>query len=268
MKLLDADLDLERFFEALERSADCVLIIDYDGTLAPFRENRSRAEPYPGVRSAIDRIMERSGNRVVVVSGRSVEDVRPLLGFRKPPEIWGCHGWERMMSDESRIVPRIDERFRGGLREALSWAESEGLVQRCEKKTACLAFHWRGLAPASIASAREAIERGWREIADREGMPLRDFDGGIELHAPGRDKGTAITTILDEAPAGAVAAYLGDDHTDEDAFRALGEKGLSVLVNHSFHETAADLWLVPPHELLDFLARWACARGGADGTLR
>jgi len=265
MKLLSSDLDIERFFHSLERSAHCILIIDYDGTLAPFRERRGEAEPYPGVRRSIDLIMERSQSRVVVVSGRSAGDVRPLLGFRKPPEIWGCHGWERMMPDGSHDLPAIDERYRRGIREALDRAGAEGFAPRCETKTASVAFHWRGLAPASIHSAREKIEREWRKIADRNGMLLGDFDGGIELRVPGRNKGTAVNTILDDAPPGAVTAYLGDDRTDEDAFSALKGRGLSVLVNESFHPTAADLWLIPPRELLEFLARWGAARGGDGG---
>lgn len=268
MKLLNANLDIERFFDRLERSAECTLIIDYDGTLAPFREDREEAEPYPGVAGCIDRIMERSGSRVVVVSGRSVEDVRPLLGFKKPPEIWGCHGWERMMPDASLHVPEIDERHRGGLREALSWAETRGLESRCERKTACLAFHWRGLAPATIASLHETVDRVWREIAVRNGMLLREFNGGIELRVPDRDKGTAVETILAETPPGAVTAYLGDDRTDEDAFKALKGKGLSVLVNESFHETTADLWLIPPRELLAFLSRWGGLCGGSNETFQ
>lgn len=266
MKLLNSEFDIEKFFDGLGRSTESILIIDYDGTLAPFRKDRDRAVPYPGVRRSIDDIMERSGSRVFVVSGRSAGDVRSLLGFRKLPEIWGCHGWERMMPDASLRVPEIDERHRSGLQEALSWAEAKGLASRCERKVACLAFHWRGLASASIPSMCEAVERGWGDIADRDGMELRDFNGGIELRIPGRDKGTAVQTILDEAAPGAAIAYLGDDRTDEDAFRALKGNGLTVLVNESFHATTADLWLIPPRELLEFLSRWTSTCGDDNET--
>jgi trehalose-6-phosphatase len=51
-------------------------------------------------------------------------------------------------------------------------------------------------------------------------------------------------------------AYLGDDLTDEDAFRALKGKGLSVLVRKESRTTEADCWLKPPDELLDFLKKW------------
>ncbi len=261
MKLLNPNFDLIRFFAELKRSAVRTLIIDYDGTLAPFREDRDTAVPYPGVRRIIDGIMENGNCRVVVVSGRSIEDIKPLLGFKALPELWGSHGWEHMKSGASYRAPDIDAVYRRGLHEAFTWAEAEGLAPRCERKVACLAYHWRGRTPSPKPSESDTVERKWREIADRDGLLLRGFDGGIELRAPGRDKGTAVRAILEEVPPGTAVAYLGDDRTDEDAFIALRGRGLTVLVNETFHETAADLWLIPPRELLDFLSRWAGACG-------
>jgi trehalose-6-phosphatase len=52
------------------------------------------------------------------------------------------------------------------------------------------------------------------------------------------------------------AAYLGDDATDEDAFKAIRGRGIGVLVRPQFRATAADFWLKPPEELLEFLERW------------
>ena len=54
-------------------------------------------------------------------------------------------------------------------------------------------------------------------------------------------------------------AYLGDDLTDEDAFRAVATRGLGILVRQELRKTAAVAWLRPPEELLDFLHRWARA---------
>jgi trehalose-phosphatase len=261
MKLINPKIDLEAYFVTLSRAAERILIVDYDGTLAPFRTERDRAVPYPDVPPLIDRIMKKGNCRVIVVSGRNIADVKPLLGFAATPEIWGCHGWERLMPDGSYAVPEISARYRDGLHDAFTWARTKGLASRCESKFASIAFHWRGIDPGSIPSIREAIEEGWRSIAERSGFQLAEFNGGLELRIPGRDKGTAIEAIRAEAGEGAAMAYLGDDFTDEDAFEALGGGGLRVLVNETFHETAADLWLIPPGELLDFLSRWADACG-------
>jgi trehalose-phosphatase len=73
-----------------------VLLLDYDGTLAPFRVERDEAVPYAGVREAVRELLGAAHTRVVVVSGRTVTNLRPLLGVEPPPELWGTHGWERM----------------------------------------------------------------------------------------------------------------------------------------------------------------------------
>jgi trehalose-6-phosphatase len=65
---------------------------------------------------------------------------------------------------------------------------------------------------------------------------------------------------MEDIPEGTPVAFLGDDQTDEDAFEMLGERGLKVLVRPEFRDTKADLWLVPPKELLTFLDDWHRAR--------
>ena len=75
----------------------------------------------------------------------------------------------------------------------------------------------------------------------------------------GLDKGGAVREIISEAEAGAPVTYLGDDLTDEAAFRAVNEADgphLSVLMRRERRETAADVWLRPPAELRGFLGRW------------
>ena len=68
-----------------------------------------------------------------------------------------------------------------------------------------------------------------------------------------------VKAILAEYGTGGPAAYLGDDLTDEAAFRAMKGRGLSALVRREWRETEAEIWLRPPAELKGFLAGWARA---------
>jgi trehalose-phosphatase len=104
---------------------------------------------------------------------------------------------------------------------------------------------------------RDELQRAWSAL-EGEGLESLGFDGGEEMRASGRTKGSAVQQVLAESPH-AVCAYLGDDSTDEDAFQAVRPRGLGVLVRPTLRPTRASLWIEPPAELLAFLARWRAA---------
>lgn len=256
--------DLEPFWQCLKRATKRALLLDYDGTLAPFRVERDKAIPYPGVRETIDAILADGQTRLVIISGRWTRDLIPLLGLTRLPEIWGCHGWERLFPDGSHNAGKISGAASRALKEAQEWAHKEGCADRCERKPVAVAIHWRGLEAARIAELQKKVSAAWEPLARRGGLELHSFDGGLELRCPGRDKGFAVNQVFAELGEDAVVAYLGDDLTDEDAFGALKGKGLSVLVREEFRSTEADVWLKPPEELLEFLRNWRRVCGKKD----
>ena len=264
MRVLHELVGLADFFLRLRTAPARALLLDYDGTLAPFHVRPAEATPYPGVREILDALINDGGTHVVIVSGRWTRDLTPLLGLKHLPEIWGSHGWEQLKPDGEYAVGRMDESALRQLVEADSWAGAiEGLGGRCEMKPGGLAIHWRGLEAERIAGIREFVYRNWRLQEMEKNLVWHDFDGGIELRLPGRNKGYAVDAVLAEMPAGTVAAYLGDDMTDEDAFQAIRGRGIGVLVRPEFRASRAGFWLKPPEELLDFLRRWRAAAGGS-----
>jgi len=255
--------EVEQFMNAVARSPVAALLLDYDGTLAPFCLNRQQALPYPGMTELLQEIMVNGRTRVVIVTGRNAHEVIPLLAIHPSLEIWGCHGLERLRPDGTRETPRVEELAMHALADADRWLRYQGLHNRAEFKTGAVAVHWRGLDEATAAQIRGQVLLGWFPIAHTTPMELLEFDGGIEMRMPGRDKGDAVRTILDEIGPKVPVAYLGDDLTDERAFLALGTLGLSVLVRPEWRETAAALWIRPPEGLREFLMRWlqACREG-------
>ena len=249
-------VEVARFMNAVAQSPASALLLDYDGTLAPFCLNRQQALPYPGVTALLQEIIDNGRTRVVIVTGRNAHDVGPLLAVHPIPEIWGCHGWERLRPDGTCEEPHVEEHVRRALADADRWLRYLGLLSRAEFKTGAVAIHLRGLDEATAKEAGSQVLRGWRPIAQSAPMELVEFDGGLEMRTQGRDKGDAVRTILDEIGQGTPVAYLGDDATDERAFLALGTRGLSVLVRPEWRATTAALWIRPPGGLLEFLTRW------------
>jgi trehalose-phosphatase len=259
MEVLHKNLDIDEFYHKLQNTAQRVLMLDYDGTLAPFVAERDNALPYPGIRELLSKLMNDSPTRVVIVSGRSVADLLRLLGLDHPPELWGSHGFERRLASGEIVVPEIPEETRSMLKAVGSWAEQHVPEPQREPKPAGYAFHWRGLDEGAARKLRERVESQWKETLPTAGLSLHEFDGGLEVRIRDINKGHAVRSLVAAAEAQSVISYLGDDLTDEDAFAALEhleERALSVLVRKELRPTVAQLWLQPPGELLEFLRRW------------
>ncbi len=253
---------VDQFMNMVAESPVSALLLDYDGTLAPFCVNRQQALPYPGITALLQEIIASGRTRVVIITGRNAREIVPLLAVDPPPEIWGCHGLERLRPDKTCETGRVEEPMQHALAEANHWLVRHGLGKQTECKTGAIAVHWRGLDEATATEIRGQVLQGWLPIAHDTPMELLEFDGGIEMRMPGHDKGDAVRTILNEIGPEVPVAYLGDDLTDERAFLALGAAGLSVLVRTEWRETAAKLWITPPADLREFLTRWLQASRG------
>jgi trehalose 6-phosphate phosphatase len=261
----DVRAQLDKFLRAVETCPTSLLMLDYDGTLAPFQTERHQAIPYPGVTRLLQEIMSLQRTKVVIISGRDVDHIPPLLQLHPVPEIWGLHGLQRRYSNGVTYTSTVDERTVSDLRDAQRWLVYQGLEQASEWKRVGVAVHWRGLDLAQIEELQGRVMMGWTTIAKATGLRLIEFDGGVEICARHSDKGAAVRALLAEAGPDAPSAYLGDDTTDECAFRAIEGRGLSVLVRPRHRKSAAQIWIQPPGDLVDFLTQWLeSIQGGRD----
>ena len=249
-------VDVDEFWATVEKSARSALLLDYDGTLAPFSINRERAVPYPGVTDLLQRIMNTGRTRLVMVTGRDAREIEPFLKLDPAPEVWGAHGLQRLKPDGTSEMPDIPDDVEEVLRDVGRWLDEQGLHNLVEIKPGSVAVHWRALRPAEAEDLRSKVLLGLFPIADRACLKVLEFDGGVEVRMPDLDKGDAVRTVLAEMGPNAPVAYLGDDFTDEKAFRTLKGRGLAVLVRTKPRRTAAQLSIKPPEELLEFLSHW------------
>ncbi|MDA8389626.1 MAG: trehalose-phosphatase [Gammaproteobacteria bacterium] len=252
MQELTSAGQLGDFLARLARAPERLLVLDYDGTLAPFTPERDQAAFYPGVAPLLQAIIA-SGTIVAFITGRSVAEISPRLPWTGI-DIFGAHGHEhRDREGRDHQVPLPADALLA-LRRVEQELLDRGFGATLERKHGALAVHWRN-APDTL---RARIEHALPAImsclpASVSGTP---FDGGFEFRTRGISKGTALTALLDRHPQAAVA-YLGDDLTDEDAFAALPSGGLGILVRPVLRPTRASVWLRPPGELLEFLGCWA-----------
>jgi trehalose-phosphatase len=247
---------ISAFLEKLADEPSSTLLLDYDGTLAPFQIDRERAYPYPGVLPLLQAIQRSGRTNLIVITGRPIHEVQKLLAPLTGIEIWGAHGLDHLLRDGTRQQIDIDPDLQESLTQAADCLHAEGLSKLMEVKPGGVAVHWRGLSDARIQIVRSTTVEGWRPLTAHDGLKLLEFEGGLELRITRPDKGDAIASILSQLPSDAPVAFLGDDLTDEDGFRRLTNRGLTVLVRSEYRETAAQTWLRPPEELIRFLQQW------------
>jgi trehalose 6-phosphate phosphatase len=247
---------LAKFLATMAAVKIHALLLDYDGTLAPFRANPAEAVPYPGVRDALQLIQRCEQSKIILVSGRRAKEVSQLLGLQDV-EIWGCHGMERLSSTGNLYPVNLDFQTTEALTRVRKALADAGLEKLLESKPTGYAVHWRGLAAEQSQSARNSVEAAWVDTADKDLLRILHFDGGIEICAINMNKGDVVRQVAASFGESFAMAYLGDDITDEDAFQALKGFGLSVLVRETYRNTSADVWIRPPGGVLSFLERWA-----------
>ncbi len=258
---------LDRFFGAFAGAAKALLLLDYDGTLAPFRVDRFKARPWAGVRDLLTLIQNQGPTRIVVITGRPAAEIGPLLGLAVPLEVWGLHGAERLHADGRRQLEKPPPATQAKLNELSAQLRRDSLGGLFEAKPNSATMHWRGIPPGKAKAIEKRTRALFEPLAHLDGLTLLEFESGLELRA-GREKGAAVRTLLDEMKDSIPlpAAFLGDDITDEAAFLTMKGHGLTGLVRRERRDTAADIWLRPPEELRIFLKMWlrACRTVGGD----
>jgi trehalose-phosphatase len=233
-----------------------LLILDYDGTLAPFHVERSRAVPSGRVLGLLAELARSARTRVAIVSGRPIEELERLLG-PLPATLVGEHGWETKAPGEPIVRHPLPDPARAALEHAAEWMAGRVPAGRLERKRTGVVLHTRGLDASEAAELEGVARRLWEELARGADLRLTEVNGGLELRAQGRDKGMATLALLSASPPGSVTVYVGDDRTDEDAFRVLrDDEGFAIRIGPEDPSSAARGRLDRQDDVDAFLARW------------
>lgn len=241
------------FMTWIRRSKSPALMLDFDGTIAPIRDNPLSVRPYMGIQELL-RPIARGKTRLYIISGRSALQLKCILReWDFPFTIFGCHGSEMIAPDGRREVITLRDDTLRALRMAHWRALNVLPPYRVERKATAVAAHFRGMNPKATSGRLRALRFMWLPLTSKADLEIVPFKMGLEIRLAGINKGQRVKEILEP---GQTAAYLGDDRTDEDAFMAIRGRGLGILVSRSFKPTAASAWLSPPDEVLGFLELW------------
>lgn len=250
--LLDDTTLVDRLDE-LARSPQLLVACDYDGTIAPIVDDPMKALPLRETAVALRGLAALPQTEVAVISGRSLRDLAMLSRLPAEIHLVGSHGTEFDIDFALDLDPALRER-RSALLEALATLVAAHPQVTLEKKPASVAVHYRGLPDAEADTVLTALDT----IADHVGdLTVRHGKKVCELLLIPTDKGKALGTVRATVAATAVM-FLGDDVTDEDAFRTLQGPDLAVKVGDG--ATIAPFRVDSPDDVAVLLAALATRR--------
>jgi len=249
---------LKNVQEIARRTDRPAIFLDYDGTLTPIVSHPENALLSDSMRQALQELVLQAP--VAILSGRDLDDVRQRVNIGAIVYA-GSHGFDiagpRRMRKEmaAEFLPKLDMvekelgKQLGGIPGAI-----------VERKRFSIAAHYRNVNESDV----HKVERAVSEVAARH-RELRKMDGKkvYELLPDiDWDKGKAVLWLLENLGLehGKVRPiYIGDDRTDEDAFRALEKSGTGILTSEQPRSTAASYSLKDPTEVERFLRELVAA---------
>jgi trehalose-phosphatase len=249
--------DHEYRFRSALPNGRIFLFLDYDGTLAPIAESPDKAAISHTMHTLVANVAARMP--VAVVTGRGLDDIQQRLGIENAIYA-GNHGseirarGETLVSQQSEQNRRVLDELLDRLRVALS--PFPGVI--IEDKGLTASVHYRRVDLRRLADAANLFENIVRDYEQRfritHGKKVFEIRPIAAWH-----KGDAVTWILDKMGDGRTPVYIGDDITDEDAYRALKGRGLSIAVGGSAY---ADYYIRKQAEVERVLEHLAALAGG------
>jgi len=253
----------ESFSADIRAASHILLLSDYDGTLTPIASRPDEAVLPPEVRDKLRALAAKPTFSIGIISGRSLSETKSLVGVE---EIYyaGNHGLEiegpgfKFIHPTAKVAqPTIQALFR---QLSTKLADIEGPI--VENKGLSLSVHYRLVRrdkEGTVAEIFHEVTSPWLsdgKIRVTSGKKVWEVRPPIDWH-----KGKAVETIIKEKRSflkseQLLTIYLGDDTTDEDAFKIIHRpQGWSIFIGEENTSSNADYFLNSTSEVMTFLSR-------------
>jgi trehalose-phosphatase len=251
---------MKHFFNQLKPEnlkAGAILVFDYDGTLTPIVKRPELVRLPSDVRRLLRTLAKRF--KVAIISGRSLSDIKKRVGL---DGIYysGNHGFEisgprmKLVFPQAERARPIISKLCAELRRELK--RVSGVI--VEDKGLTASVHYRLVVRDKLKAVKKTLEKIVKpqvlsgRVRMTFGKKVFEIKPNLEW-----DKGRAVLWIIAsvDPKKKLVSLYFGDDQTDEDAFLALKDRGITVLVSKNRKKSHAKFFLRDVGEVKMFLER-------------
>lgn len=244
---------IKRIVGDFNKAGKRCILLDYDGTLAPYQKLPSMAVPSEELMQLLQQLTKNPSNEVVIISGRDINTLEKWLGKLHLNMIAEHGAWVKYKGEEWREQVAVNTEWKEQVRPIMQL-----FVDRCagsfiEEKKSTLAWHYRNTnQELGFVRSRELHNSLLQLTAN---TPLQVVDGNkvLEVRMVGVDKGMAALSMI----AGIEPDFIlciGDDATDEDMFKAMRDKAYTIKIGRA--NTSAQYTIVSQKDVFPFLRRF------------
>ncbi|WP_448103939.1 bifunctional alpha,alpha-trehalose-phosphate synthase (UDP-forming)/trehalose-phosphatase [Pedobacter panaciterrae] len=233
-----------------KKSKDRYIFLDYDGTLVGFHGDIDKASPDQELYDILNKLSSDPANRVVLISGRRYQTLQQWFGHLNLDMIAEHGAWQKQLNEEWKALPLLTDKWKQEVKAVLDTYTDRTPGSFIEEKSYSLVWHYRKVEKGlGELRANEIINHLRLFIADK-GLQMMPGNKVIEFKNIEVNKGKAAQNWLYNQNPDFIIA-LGDDHTDEDIFKALPPEAYTIKVGSNI--SAARYYLRDYKEVREML---------------
>ncbi|MBW8686879.1 bifunctional alpha,alpha-trehalose-phosphate synthase (UDP-forming)/trehalose-phosphatase [Chitinophaga rhizophila] len=233
-----------------KKAPERVIFLDYDGTLVGFQANIDLASPDQELYHLLKSLTNDKANHVVMISGRKHETLEEWLG-QLPLDLIAEHGaWHKKYGEDWQKIPGLTAQWKQDIQPILETFMDRTPGSFIEEKSYSLVWHYRKVEVGLGELRANELMNTLRYFTSDIGLQILPGDKVIEIKNVEINKGKATLAWLQERQF-PFALAIGDDHTDEDIFKALPADAVTIKVGSQV--SAARFYLRNHHEVRAFL---------------
>jgi trehalose 6-phosphate synthase/phosphatase len=232
------------------KAKDRYIFLDYDGTLVGFKGDIEMASPDEELYSLLKKMTLDPANRVILISGRRYQTLEEWFGHLDLDMIAEHGAWQKHKDTEWKPLPLLTDKWKQEVKTVLDTYTDRTPGSFVEEKSYSLVWHYRKVEEGLGALRAHEILNHLRMLVTDKGLQMMPGNKVIEFKNIEVNKGKAAQNWLYSNNPDFILA-VGDDHTDEDIFKALLPEAYSIKVGSNI--SAARYYLKDYFEVRDLL---------------
>ncbi|MEJ7557696.1 MAG: bifunctional alpha,alpha-trehalose-phosphate synthase (UDP-forming)/trehalose-phosphatase [Pedobacter sp.] len=230
------------------------IFLDYDGTLVGFHGDINKAAPDEALYTILTKLTQDPANKVILISGRNYQTLEQWFGHLNVDLIAEHGAWQKHLGEEWKVLPLLTDKWKNEVKAVLDAYTDRTPGSFIEDKSYSLVWHYRRVEKGlGELRANEITNHLRMTIADK-GLQMLEGNKVIEFKNIEVNKGKATQNWLLDVQPDFIIGF-GDDHTDEDIFKALPDGAFTIKVGSNI--SAAKYYLKDYNEVRELLTTFS-----------